>query len=133
MNLVHRAHMTVAESDVRCSQFFCILTLLLKNIYVWTSRNFICKFGPDARRHSLWRRGNTARRHSLWRRCMTWQQWLPTPRADLSSMWQRRGLVARRHTSWRRATDSYKTVALLAESSTEREMCPWAISKYFGD
>jgi hypothetical protein len=58
-------------------QIFCILTLLLKNIYVWTPRNFICKFGPDARRHSLWRRGNTARRHILWRRGMTWQQRLP--------------------------------------------------------
>jgi hypothetical protein len=90
----------------------------LKNIYVWTPRNFICKFGPDARRHSLWRRGNTARRHSLWRRGMTWQQRLPAPRADLSSMWRRRGLVARRHRSWRRATDAYKTAALLAESST---------------
>jgi hypothetical protein len=89
-------------------QIFCILTLLLKNIYVWTPRNFICKFGPDARRHSLWRRGNTARRHILWRRGMTWQQRLPAPRADLSSMWWRRGLVARRHRSWRRATDAYK-------------------------
>jgi hypothetical protein len=49
---------------------------------------------------------------------MTWQQRLPAPRADLTSMWRRRGLVARRHKSWRRATETYKTVALLAERST---------------
>jgi hypothetical protein len=100
------------------TRIFCILTLLLKNIYVWIPRNFICNFGPDARRHRLWRRGNTARRHSLWRRGMTWQQRLPAPRADLASMWRRRGLIARRHRSWRRATEAYKTAALLAESST---------------
>jgi hypothetical protein len=100
------------------SRIFSFSALLLKNIYVWTPRNFICKFGPDTRRHRLWRRVNTARRHSLWRRGMTWQQRLPAPRVDLASMWRRRGLVARRHRSWRRATEAYKIVALLAESST---------------
>jgi hypothetical protein len=87
-------------------------------IYVWTPRNFICTFGPDAQRPRLWRRGNTARRHSLWRRAMTWQQRLPAPRADLAPTWWRRGLVARRPRSWRRATNAYKTAAQLAESST---------------
>jgi hypothetical protein len=100
------------------TRIFSFSALLLKNIYVWTPRNFICKFGPDARRHRLWPRGNTARRHSLWRWGMTWQQRLPALRADLTSMWRRRGLVARRHRSWHRATEAYKTAALLAESST---------------
>ena len=36
-------------------QIFPFSALLLKNIYVWTPRNFICKFGPDTRRHRLWR------------------------------------------------------------------------------
>jgi hypothetical protein len=100
----------------RRDRFFSFSALLLKNIYVWTPRNFICKFGPDGRHHGLWRRGNTARRHSPWRRGMTWQQRLLAPRADLSSMWRWRGLVARRHRSWRRAAKAYKTAALLAES-----------------
>jgi hypothetical protein len=108
----------LATDEQRVDRIFCFLALLLKNIYVWTPRNFICKIGPDARRHRLRRRGNTARRHSLWRRGLTWQQWLPTPRADLASMWRRCGLVAWRHRSWHRATEAYKTAALLAESST---------------
>jgi hypothetical protein len=90
------------------SRIFCFLAHFVTKIYVWTPRNFICTFGPDARRHRLWRRGNTARRHSLWRRAVTWQQRLLTPRADLALTWWRRGLVARRHRSWRRATNSYK-------------------------
>jgi hypothetical protein len=81
-------------------------------------KNFIYKFGPDTRRHRLWRRGNTARRHSLWRRAMMWQQRLPAPRADMALTRRRCGLVARRYRSWRRATETYKTTALLAESST---------------
>jgi hypothetical protein len=89
--------------------FFCFLAPFVTKIYVWTPRNFICMFGPDARRHRLWRRGNTVRRHSLWRRAGTWQQRLLAPRADLALTWWRRGLVARRHRSWRRAKNSYKT------------------------
>jgi hypothetical protein len=89
-------------------RIFCFLAPFVTQIYVWTPRNFICTFGPDARRHRLWRRGNTARRHSLWRRAVTWQQRLLAPRADLALTWWRRGLVARRHRSWRRATNSYK-------------------------
>jgi hypothetical protein len=54
-------------------RIFSFSALLLKNIYVWTPINFICDFGPDTRRHRMWRRGNTSRRHSLWRRAVTWQ------------------------------------------------------------
>jgi hypothetical protein len=90
-------------------RIFCFLAPFVTKIYVWTPRNFICTFGPDARRHRLWRRGNTARRHSLWRRAVTWQQRLVAPRADLALTWWGRGLVARRHRSWRRATNSYKS------------------------
>jgi hypothetical protein len=93
---------------LRTVRIFCFLASFVTQIYVWTPRNFICTFGPDARRHRLWRRGNTARRHSLWRRAVTWQQRLPAPRADLAPTWCRRGLVARRHKSWRRATNAYK-------------------------
>jgi hypothetical protein len=89
-------------------RIFCFLAPFVTKIYVWTPRNLICKFGPDARRHRLWRRGNTARRHNLWRRALTWQQRLPSPRADLTSTWWRRDLVARCHRSWRRATNAYK-------------------------
>jgi hypothetical protein len=97
-------HALIGYRDrVRWGRIFCFLAFFLTKIYVWISRNFICKFGPDARR-----RGNTARRHSLWRRGLTWQQRLPSPRADLASTWWRRGLVARHHRSWRRATDAYK-------------------------
>jgi hypothetical protein len=53
------------------ARIFLFLAPFVTKIYVWTPRNFICKFGPDARRHRLWRRGNTARRHSLWRRAVT--------------------------------------------------------------
>jgi hypothetical protein len=89
-------------------RIFCFLAPFMTQIYVWTLKNFICTFGPDARRHRLWRRGNTTRRHNLWRRAMMWQQRLPAPRADLAPTWWRRGLVARRHRSWRRATNAYK-------------------------
>jgi hypothetical protein len=67
----------------RRARIFYFLAPFVTKIYVWTPRNFICTFGPDARRHRLWRRGNTARRHSLWRRAVTWQQRLLTPRADV--------------------------------------------------
>jgi hypothetical protein len=92
----------------RIAEFFCFLAPFVTKIYVWTLRNFICMFGPDARRHRLWRRANTSRRPSLWRRGLTWQQRLPSPRADLAPTWWRRDLVARCHRSWRRATDAYK-------------------------
>jgi hypothetical protein len=91
-----------------CFRIFCFLAPFVTQIYVWTPRNFICTFGPDARRHRLWRRGNTARRHNLWRRALTWQQRLLASRADLAPTWWRRGLVARHHRSWRRATNAYK-------------------------
>jgi hypothetical protein len=87
----------------RDSRIFCFLVPFVTKIYVWTPRNFICKFRSNARRHRLWRRGNTARRRGL-----IWQQRLPSPRADLTPTWWRRGLVARRHRSWRRATNAYK-------------------------
>jgi hypothetical protein len=73
-NAIHALH----------DRIFCFLVPFVTQIYVWTPRNFICTFGPDARRHRLWRRGNTARRHSLWRRAVTWQQRLLAPRADLA-------------------------------------------------
>jgi hypothetical protein len=79
-------------------RIFCFLAPFVTQIYVWTPRNFICTFGPNARRHKLWRRA------------LTWQQRLLTPRADLAPTWWRRGLVARRHRSWRRATNAYKNV-----------------------
>jgi hypothetical protein len=59
-----RLHSTYGRA--RGSRIFSFSALLLKNIYVWTSRNFICKFGPDTRRHRLWRRGNIARRHTAY-------------------------------------------------------------------
>jgi hypothetical protein len=90
-------------------RFFSFLALFLKNIYVWTPRNFICKFRPNTRRHRLWRRGNTARRHSLWCRGVAWQQRLPASRTDMTLTRRRCGLVAR---------TPIKTAALLAESST---------------
>jgi hypothetical protein len=102
----------------RTVRIFSFSAILLKNIFVWTPRNFICKFGPDARRHRLWRRGSASRCHNLWRRGVTWQQRLPAPRADMALTRRRCGLVARRHRSWRRATEAYKTAALLAESNT---------------
>jgi hypothetical protein len=54
--------------------FFCFLAPFMTKIYVWILRNFICKFGPFARHHRLWRRGNIARCHSLWRRALTWRR-----------------------------------------------------------
>jgi hypothetical protein len=48
-------------------RIFCFSAPLETKIYVWTPRNLICTFGPEARRHRLWRRGNTARRHRSWR------------------------------------------------------------------
>jgi hypothetical protein len=113
----HDAAAACACTEAERPNFLYFNPTFEKN-YVWTPRNFICKFGPDARRHSLWRRGNTARRHSLWRRGMTWQQRLPAPRADLSSMWRRHGLVARRHRSWHRATDAYKAAGREQHSSS---------------
>jgi hypothetical protein len=96
------------KSSTIVSRIFSFSALLLKNIYVWTLRNFICKFRPDTRRHRLWRRDNIARRHSLWRRGVTCQQRLPAPMADMALTRHRCGLVARRHRSWRRATEAYK-------------------------
>jgi hypothetical protein len=54
----------------RYDRIFCFLAPFETKIYVWTPRNLICTFGPEARRHRLWRRDNTARRHSLWRRAL---------------------------------------------------------------
>jgi hypothetical protein len=102
------SHRGATSSTPRHGVSFSFSALLLKNIYVWTPKNFICKFGPDARRHRLWRRGNTSRRHNLWHRGMTWQQRLPAPRADMALTRRRCGLVARRHRSWRRAMEAYK-------------------------
>jgi hypothetical protein len=48
------------SSDIaQGTRIFSFSPLLLKSIYVSTPRNFICKFGPDTRRHRLWRRGIT--------------------------------------------------------------------------
>jgi hypothetical protein len=81
---------------------------------MFRSQKFYMHFGPDTWRHRLWRRGNTARRHTygaeLWRDT--------NGSLQLGLTWHRRGFVARRRRSWRRATETYKTVALLAEKSS---------------
>jgi hypothetical protein len=38
------------------NRIFCFLAPFESKIYVWTPRNFICTFGPEARRHRSWRR-----------------------------------------------------------------------------
>jgi hypothetical protein len=88
---------------------FLFLAPFVTQIYVWTPRNFICTFGPDARRHRLWRRGNTARRHSLWRRAVTWP-W----RAGMT--WMSAWHLARRH--------CYSSLILHALLAVAYHRCP---------
>jgi hypothetical protein len=72
------------------TEFFCFLAPFETKIYIWTLRNLICTFGPEAR-------------------CQT-----PQPMAPSCVTWQSAWHLARRHRSWRRARKYPQTPFLSA-------------------